>query len=239
MRPPAFGLLPAGRSGPFGWQPDFPRAINLAEQARALAANFLALRVQVRDAAQRSIRIRLATRDPEQRRQADRELDELRKTPDGNLVHALLARSRADYADGDFEKSLQGAEEAERYPSPPDVRRILLTAKMYALTGLKRFDEALDTNRQAIEVLRPLVEQKIYSASQGAPTYSWMLAWRDRVEALAMLCDSAAALSVGAGRLDAAFDFAEAGRCQLFRQQLTDRGADLADQLRSTKFGRS
>jgi hypothetical protein len=110
---------------------------------------------------------------------------------------------------------------------------------MYALTGLKRFDEALDTNRQAIEVLRPLVEQKIYSASQGAPTYSWMLAWRDRVEALAMLCDSAAALSVGAGRLDAAFDFAEAGRCQLFRQQLTDRGADLADQLRSTKFGRS
>ena len=231
--------LPADRSGPFGWQPDFPRAINLAEQARALAANFLALRVQVRDAAQRLIRIRLATRDPEQRRQADRELDELRKTPDGNLVHALLARSRADYADGDFEKSLQGAEEAERYPSPPDVRRILLTAKMYALTGLKRFDEALDTNRQAIEVLRPLVEQKIYSASQGAPTYSWMLAWRDRVEALAMLCDSAAALSVGAGRLDAAFDFAEAGRCQLFRQQLTDRGADLADQLRSTKFGRS
>jgi hypothetical protein len=54
-----------------------------------------------------------------------------------------------------------------------------------------------------------------------------------------MLCDSAAALSVGAGRLDAAFDFAEAGRCQLFRQQLTDRCADLADQLRSTKFGRS
>ena len=111
--------------------------------------------------------------------------------------------------------------------------------KTYALTGLKRFDEALDTNRQAIEVLRPLVEQKIYSASQGAPTYAWMLAWRDRVEALAMLCDSAAALSVRAGRLDAAFDFAEAGRCQLFRQQLTDRGADLADQLRSTKFGRS
>jgi hypothetical protein len=43
-----------------------------------------------------------------------------------------------------------------------------------------------------------------------------------------MLCDSAAALSVRAGRLDAAFDFAEAGRCQLFRQQLTDRSADLA-----------
>jgi hypothetical protein len=235
----AFGLLPADRSGLFGWQPDFPRAINLAEQARLLAANFLALRAQVRDAAQRLIRIRLATRDPEQRRQADRELDELRKTPDGNLVHALLARLHADYADGDFKKTLQGAEEAERYPAPPDVRRIVLTAKMYALTGLKRFDEALDTNRQAIEVLRPLVEQKIYSASQGAPTYAWMLAWRDRVEALAMLCDSAAALSVRAGRLDAAFDFAEAGRCQLFRQQLTDRGADLADQLRSTKFGRS
>ena len=224
----AFGLLQGDPTGLLGWQPDFPRAIEFAEQARVLATNFAPAHPQLRDTIQRLIRIRLATGDPEQRRLADRELDELRQRPGISLVHALLARAQVNYAGENFAKSRQLAEEAEQYPAPPDLRRLVLTAKMHALIGLERFDEALEASRQAIELLRPLVERKIYSASRGAPSYVWMLAWRDRVEALAILYDTAAALSVRADRLDTAFDFAEAGRCQLLRQQLTDGGAELA-----------